>query len=122
METISKALESARNVRLGRGVVSKTSYIAALPLLVWGIVVWKWSENLTTDAGLSFVGIVATIFAAWFIRSTRDFAERNPALALMEGAELIEWRKMEVAAQGIPAPANPTLIEDRGGPPVSEGK
>lgn len=115
MQTITRALEHARNVRLGRGVVSKTSYVAAVPLVVWAFVVWRWSDNLAMDGGLLFIGLIATAFALWFIRSTRAFAERNPALALLEGAELIEWRKMEVAAQNIPAPAQTVLIEDKGG-------
>lgn len=122
MLIIGKALESARNVRLGRGVVSKTSYIAAVPLIVWAFVVWRWSESVLMDGGLLVIGLIATVFSAWFIRSTRSFAERNPALALLEGAELIEWRKMEVAAQGMPTPTKTVLVEDKGGLAAGEGK
>jgi len=121
METITKALEHARNVRLGRGVVSKTSYVAAALLVVWVLVLWRWSDSAPMDGGLLLVGVLATIFAVWFIRSTRSFAEKNPALALLEGAELIEWRKLEVAAQGIPSPPKTILIEDKGGGPADEG-
>lgn len=122
MVTLNRAIESARNVRLGRGVVSKTSYIAAVPLVVWAFAVWRWSDNLLMDGGLLLIGVIATIFAGWFIRSTRSFAERNPALALLEGAELIEWRKMEVAAQGIQPPPQQVLLEDKGGLATGEGK
>ena len=101
MATLGKALEAGRNVRLGRGVVSKTSYVAAGLVVVWALVLWKWSANAIMDGGLLFVGCVATAFAVWFIASTRAFAEKNPALALLEGAELIEWRRMEVAAKGV---------------------
>ena len=90
MDTISKVLESARNVRFGRGVVSKTSYVAAGLLVVWAMVLWKWSDSALMDGGLLLIGCLATIFAIWFIRSTRSFAEKNPSLALLEGAELIE--------------------------------
>jgi len=121
METITKALEHARNVRLGRGVVSKTSYVAAALLVVWVLVLWRWSDSAPMDGGLLLVGVLATIFAVWFIRSTRSFAEKNPALALLEGAERIEWRKLEVAAQGIPSPPKTILIEDKGGGPADEG-
>lgn len=114
LASISRALESARSVRLGKGVVSKTSYIAAFVVGIWLFVAWKWSDDLMMNGGLMLAGLIATIFASWFIQSTRTFAQRNPALALLEGAELIEWQKLEMAAKGIPPVENPVLVEDRG--------
>ncbi|WP_374593479.1 hypothetical protein [Sphingosinicella sp.] len=121
---LTKALESARNVRLGKGVTSKTSYIAAIPLLIWGIVVWRWSESLMMNFGLVLAGSIATSFAFWFIKSSRSYAERNPALALLEGAELLEWHRMEVAAKGVTPDSCTPLIEDFGGlpPALKEGE
>lgn len=118
---VEKVLEAGRNVRFGKGVVSKTSYIAAFVVAVWGIVAWKWSESLIMDAGLLVAGTVVTAFGVWFIGGTRRFAERNPELALFEGAQLLEWRKMEVAAKGLAPRADQTLLEDKGGPPKSGG-
>lgn len=113
-ESLRKVLEGAKNVRLGRGVVSKTSYVATLPLCVWGMVAWRWAENLVQNLGLLVIGVCATIFAMWFIKSTREFAERNPELALLEGAELLEWRRMEVAAKGVPPELDSQPLENRG--------
>jgi glucose-6-phosphate-specific signal transduction histidine kinase len=109
--TVEKVLETSRNVRLGRGVVSKTSYIAAALIIMWGMIVWRWTADLTANAGLFLIGAAVSAFAIWFIKSTRTYAERNPALALLEGAELLEWRKMDVAAKGIPSQPNAPLIE-----------
>ena len=117
VETLTKALESARNIRLGKGVTSKTSYIAALPLVVLGMVAWRWSEDIVMNTGLLFIALAAIGFAVWFISSSRTFAERNPALALLEGAELIEWRRMEVEAKGVPSTEKTISIEDKGGMP-----
>jgi len=78
---VEKVLEAGRNVRFGKGVVSKTSYIAAFVVAVWGIVAWKWSESLIMDAGLLVAGTVVTAFGVWFIGGTRRFAERNPELS-----------------------------------------
>ena len=73
------------------------------------------------NAGLLLLAALAISFAVWFIKSSRTFAERNPALALLEGAELIEWRRMEVAAKGVPPTEGAPLIEDKGGhPPKAE--
>lgn len=112
---VEKVLESARNVRFGRGVVSKTSYIAAFVVALWGVIAWRWSESLMMNAGLLIIGLVATLFAVWFIRGTRTFAEQNPELALLEGTELLEWRKLEVAAKGLPPVKDQVLLEDKGG-------
>ena len=110
-DTVNGILASGRNIRLGRGVVAKTSYIAAITVLVWGMVAWKWSENLVMDAGLLMLGLITTCFTMWFIKGTQSFAERNPAQAMLEGAELLEWHKMEVQAKGSPPVRNPPLIE-----------
>lgn len=113
-EVVEGILSSGRNIRLGRGVVSKTSYVAGIVALVWGAIVWRWSENLTADAGLVLVGLIVTAFAIWFIRGTQKFAERNPAQALLEGAELLEWQRVEAAAKGVPPqPPGGPLIELR---------
>jgi hypothetical protein len=98
-------------VRLGRGVVSKTSYVAAGLLAVWVLVLWKWSDSAVMDVGLLFVGCLATAFCVWFIRSTRAYAEKNPGLALLEGAELVEWRRMDVAAKGMLPSAGQSALE-----------
>ena len=100
--TVERILESGRNVRLGRGVVAKTSYVAALTVAMWGMIAWRWSAELGNNLGMLFAGLVATSFAFWFIRSTQDFAAKNPAQAMLEGAELLEWRRMDAKVKGMP--------------------
>ncbi len=111
---VDKVIESSRNVRLGRGVVSKTSYVAAAVVAVWGIVAWRLSDSLVENAFLLGAAIVVTGFAVWFIRGTQSFAERNPGQAMLEGAELIEWRKLDVQAKGFPPATDTILVEDQG--------
>jgi hypothetical protein len=59
-ESLTAALESSRNIKLGRGVVSKTSYVAALALAVWGFIAWRLGDDQTTNAMLLGVGLVVT--------------------------------------------------------------
>jgi hypothetical protein len=73
--TVERILDSGKNIRFGKGVVAKTSYIAGLTLAVWGIVAWRWSENMTSNLGLGLVGAIATLFSLWFIRGTQDFGQ-----------------------------------------------
>jgi hypothetical protein len=110
-EILATAVESSRNVKFGRGVVSKTTYVAALAVAVWLVIAWRWSDNMTANGGLILAGIVATAFACWYIKASQNFAERNPAQALLDGAEFLEWTRLEAAAKGLPSPPNQTPIE-----------
>jgi hypothetical protein len=110
-DTLKKVLESARNVRLGRGVVAKTGHVALANILVWAIIAFRLSDNLIVDAALLLIGVLATGFSAWWTRTAHSFAERNPAQAMLEGAEFLEYRKLEVEAKGQPPQGNTNLIE-----------
>ena len=102
--TVERILDSGRNIRFGKGVVAKTSYVAAATAAVWGIIAWRWSGDFSQNGGLLIAGIVETMFAIWFIRGTQNFAKENPAQAMLEGAELIEWRRMDETVKGEIAP------------------
>lgn len=108
---VERILDSGRNIRFGRGTVAKTSYVAACIVLVWGVIVWRWSPDLVSDTGLLIAGLIATGFGTWFIRATQTFAEKNPAQAMLEGAELLEWRRMDEQVKGGPAILNAPSAE-----------
>ena len=110
-EILASAVESSRNVKFGRGVVSKTSYVASFVVAVWLAIALRWGDNMTSNVGLMIVGLVATAFAVWYIRSSQNFAERNPGQALLDGAEFLEYTRMEAAARGVVALPNQPLLE-----------
>lgn len=110
-EILASALESSRKVKFGRGVVSKTSYVAALVVGAWITIAFRIGENIYSNGGLLLAGIAATGFAHWYIKASQNFAERNPGQALLEGAEFLEWSRLEAAAKGLPAPTNQAVIE-----------
>jgi len=111
-KTVEKVLQSAREVRLGKGVVGKTGHIVIGTLAVWGGVVWRLGENPVANGTLLIAGMIATLFAFWWIRSIQSFAERNPAQAMLEGAEFLEYRRLEVQAKGTPAlEQQPSIID-----------
>lgn len=90
---------SLDRVRLSRGVVGKSAYVAAGALLVLAVAGYSLrdSELLILVAVLAFA-----IFVVFFVGSL-VFAHKNPGIALLEGAELIQWRQMDMAAKSIPA-------------------
>ena len=110
-----------RGIKFGRGVVGKTSYAAAALIGVWAIIAFRLSESLVLDGALLFAGALATLFVFWWTTSTQKFAEKNPAQAMLDGGELLEYKKFEVSAKRpldtdgtlVVDPKGQTLIEDR---------
>jgi hypothetical protein len=85
-------------IRLARGVVGKASYVAACTVVGLGVVaiVMRDPLYLIIDAALIFIAFVVYFFGViWF-------ANKHPGLSLLEGAELIQWRQMEMAAKAGP--------------------
>ncbi len=108
--------ESVERIRLGRGVVGRTTYAAVAALFVLAVVAWRADPSMLIWIGLLAVGLFVLYFLGVLI-----FAERNPGTALLEGAELLRWRQSELAAKGLdpipPAPAlpEPTDAQEAGG-------
>lgn len=76
---------------------------------VWAIIAWRVSGTYT-DIALIIVGLVSTALGVWWIRSTQDFAQRNPAQAILEGAEFLEYHKFEAQSKQVRAlPAAPAI-------------
>jgi hypothetical protein len=79
---------------------------------VWAIVAWRISPNLIVDGFLIAGGLIATIAVVWWIRSTHDFAERNPTQALLEGAQFVEYKRIEAETKrGIQSSDNRRVAE-----------
>lgn len=102
---LTKALEAAGistssldRVRLSRGVVGKSAYVASAALLVLAVAAY----SLKDQTFLLCIAILAVILFALFFVGALFFAHKNPGLALLEGAELIQWRQMDMAAKSVP--------------------
>jgi hypothetical protein len=112
LEAIKQLAESFRQVKLGPGVVGKTSYVMLALVVVWGLVIWRLTDNAIQDAALIVAAGVITAIGAWWIRRTHAFAEKNPGLALLEGAQLLEYRRFLVHAKGRQPSEAETLSHD----------
>jgi hypothetical protein len=104
-EEITKALQAAGisaasldRIRLARGVVGKASYVAGATIFALGVVAF----TLRDPAYLFYVAALAvSVFVIYFV-GILWFAHKHPGLSLLEGAELIQWRQMEMTANNVP--------------------
>jgi hypothetical protein len=100
-EWLRRLQESYRSIRFGRGVIGKTTYVMAALIGLWAVIAWRLSEtSVAFNAALICVGAVATAVGVWWIRSTQSFAKENPAQALLDGAEFIEYEKLTAQIKG----------------------
>jgi hypothetical protein len=102
LEKSGVTLGAVDRIRLARGVVGKSSYVAAAALGVLLVLAFRAPVGWMIVA----LGIAAVVvFLAYFF-GVLWFANKNPGLALLEGAELIKWRQMEMGLQGVIALPN----------------
>ena len=84
-------------------------------LALWAVIAWRLGPELYVNAMLVGIGLVASAFCIWWTYATQKFAERNPAQAMLDGAQFIEYKRFEAEAKGqLSAPS--ALIEDPGSP------
>src|SRR6266545_1784349 len=80
------------------------------------IIFWRLTGNLWPDLALFGGGLVVTGIYCWWVKGTQEFAKENPELALLEGAELLEYQKFEAQAKGILLIASSPPIIDPAAP------
>jgi hypothetical protein len=84
-------MQALGHIRLARGVVGKTSVVAGVALLVLGAIALRIDEALL----LAMAGAVLLAFFA-YLAAVLWFAHRHPEQALLEGAEIIQYRQQEM--------------------------
>jgi hypothetical protein len=90
-----------KNAKLGPGVVGRNSSIAwAFEVVMLGGVVASAVLHSIPMLGLSLSG--AILVAIVIVISNVYFGNKNPAAALLEGAQFLEYQHMQMAAKGVP--------------------
>jgi hypothetical protein len=89
------------SIKFAKGVLGHTSWTIAFVFAAMAVTVW----SLSNSPLYALIGVVIeALFACIFLLGSWWFAERNPAIALLEGANLVRWRELDMAAQGLPHP------------------
>jgi O-antigen ligase len=114
VELVRKLAESFRQIKFGAGVVGKTSHGMLAVVGVWAIVVSRLSADIVQDAALLGTAAAVTGLYVWWTLRTQAFAEKNPGLALLEGAQLLEHQRFVAQKNGLTPAANQTMIDEVG--------
>jgi hypothetical protein len=91
---------SFQRIRLGRGAAGKATNIMLGVCAVFGVIAVALGGNVTALMILAAMLMVLALIVIWGVL---DFARANPAQALLEGADLVKWREIDMAAKNIPA-------------------
>jgi hypothetical protein len=99
--TLLARAQALGHIRLSRGVVGKASVVAGIALLVLGSIAWR------IDAGWLPMMAGAVLLAFFvYLGAVLWFAHRHPEQALLEGAEIIQYREQEMIGKGLGVPPN----------------
>jgi hypothetical protein len=105
---IGISAEALDRIRFGRGVIGRVTFVALAVFAILGIVADRVSGNYF----LIGIGAAAAVLFLVFLFKVLDFAKKNPAIAVLDGAELITWRQLDLAAKGIPNPPAAVSLPD----------
>jgi hypothetical protein len=100
-----------KGIKLGNGVVGKTTNAIMALLAFLSVVAFRISQDMLLYIGAAGALIFLIYFAVVIV-----FAKKYPNIAALEGAELIAWRQMDMAAsdpkiiEGAPNTAPPPQI------------
>jgi hypothetical protein len=89
--------EALDRIRLAQGFVGKSSYVAVSAILMLGALAFALREPSYLLVVACFILVTFLVFffgALWFAYS-------RPGEALLEGAELIKWRQLEMKASDV---------------------
>ena len=121
LDMVKKLAETYQGIKFGRGLVGKTSHAMIALFGIWAIVLFRLTTDIWLDIALVGGGCVATGVYVWWVRRTQAFAAENPGLALLEGAEFVEYQKWEAEVKGgRPLPKGPLIPNPHGLPPAGE--
>lgn len=101
-----------RRVTLGKGVVGKSTsafigLCGVLGLVAVGLILAHEALYLLALAGL---GVLVFLYYQYMVVS---YAKKNPAGALLEGADFVKWHQDEIAAKDLKIiPSHTPLVVD----------
>ncbi len=117
-DTVRTFTEKAAKVRLPGGIFGKTCYVLIAVCGAFATIAWAARSPTVAYVALGLLSIII-LFGLWRMF---DFAHSHPEVAVLEGAELLHLREIQLAQKGrgeIPVttseasdPSSPLLAAD----------
>ena len=109
---------SGVRMRFAPGVTGKSSLIYVGLIVLWAIVLMRLSptEYVFNAALIGAAGLMTWV-GMRECRKMREFAVANPALAMMEGADVTEYSRFEAEAKGLIGRQSPPMSDPALPPP-----
>lgn len=82
-----------KSIKLGNGVVGKATNALIALIALMAVIAYRSNP----DMQIYILGTAVFVFLIFFI-AVMIFAVKHPNIAVLEGAELIAWRQMDMAA------------------------
>lgn len=118
---VKQLAEYGEKIRLAPGVIGKGAMMWTTLIVVWGVVLFKVSPTAPLYYNLLLLG-GAGVLTGLVTRETgkmRAYAEKNPSTALLEGAELVAFRRIEAQAKELTGPDKSPPTTPEGGTTLS---
>lgn len=106
---IKGALQGIGGVlKFGQGFMGKSTAVVLGLCGVCAVAIWK----LQGDAAILIViGLLSLLIAGWFL-SMRQYTAKYPALASLEGAQLLSFWKWQGGTKKEPRPVRAVVVPD----------
>src|SRR5688572_8324971 len=82
-------------IRLGPGVVGRTSHVTVVFLIAISLAIWSVDSAWLKVAFIS----IGALVTAGFLAAAYAFAFKHPSHATLDGADLVRYREIEASAK-----------------------
>jgi hypothetical protein len=108
-------IDQFEKFKWGPGVIGRTAPIVVVTVVMLSFLAWLIP---ITEVRIAIaVGIVG--LAVFFLVKSFSFAERNPSISVLEGAEATGYKRLEMAAKGFSPHDLPPVMKEITPPPQS---
>jgi intracellular septation protein A len=99
LKGLGVSAESFDKIKLGRGIVAKISRVAITALLALGAATLAMHDDQLRMIAIAVLAVVFFIYVGVVVYLT----SKHPLTSILEGAELVAWRRMDMGVKGLAA-------------------
>lgn len=98
MIRIDQLIATATRIRFPNGAFGKTCMVITVVAAAFSMIAWSVHDQWVSALALILLAAITHIT----LQRLFDFADKNPAAAILEGAEFIRHEQMQITAKNMP--------------------